>query len=332
MNVQLNQLVKSLLDKESIEQCSLQEVEQYARRHPYFGAAQLLLTKKLQLENHEQYDEQLQKTFLFFHNPLWVEHLLNENGSATIVPAPVPPRQKAEAVVAVPVIPATETEPVTETGVPPYTSLPTEETLPVISDPVIPEKTEEKAEAVVTVPVIPEKETEPVTETGVSSFVSLETEETPPVVIATMIPEKAEEETTVPAPPLVTSAVDLPVFEPYHTVDYFASQGIRYTEEEKPRDKFGLQLKSFTDWLKTMKKLPVSEISKTVEAQSEKKVEQMAEQSLSEREVLTESMAEVWIKQGNPEKALEVYQKLSLLEPSKSVYFAAKIEALQKKS
>ena len=84
MNAQINLLVKSLLKKDSIEQCSVQELQQYADRHPYFGAAQLLLTKKLQTENSEQYDEQLQKTFLFFHNPLWVEHLLNDTGNAVI--------------------------------------------------------------------------------------------------------------------------------------------------------------------------------------------------------------------------------------------------------
>jgi len=42
-------------------------------------------------------------------------------------------------------------------------------------------------------------------------------------------------------------------------------------------------------------------------------------------------MAEVWEKQGNAAKAIEVYTKLSLLDPSKSLYFAAKIEDLKKK-
>src|SRR5258706_14898896 len=84
MNLQINQLVKSLLQKDSLDQCSIQELQQFANRHPYFGAAQLLLTKKLQTENADLYNEQLQKTFLFFHNPLWVEQLLNETGSATI--------------------------------------------------------------------------------------------------------------------------------------------------------------------------------------------------------------------------------------------------------
>jgi hypothetical protein len=118
------------------------------------------------------------------------------------------------------------------------------------------------------------------------------------------------------------------LFEPYYTVDYFASQGIQYKPEEAPSDKFGQQLKSFTDWLKVMKSLPLTEISKSIDPKEERKVEQIAGQSLASEEVVTEAMAEVWIKQGNRAKAKEVYQKLSLLEPSKSAYFATKISEL----
>jgi len=120
------------------------------------------------------------------------------------------------------------------------------------------------------------------------------------------------------------------LFEPFHTVDYFASQGIKFKEEEKPKDRFGMQLKSFTEWLKTLKHTSAAEIATHADSSAEKKVEQMAEFSLAERHVITEAMAEVWIKQGNRAKAEEIYRKLSLLEPSKSSYFAAKIEELKK--
>ena len=118
------------------------------------------------------------------------------------------------------------------------------------------------------------------------------------------------------------------IFEPFHTVDYFASQGIRFKPEDQPQDKFGQQLKSFTDWIKTMKKLPLSEVGKSVDPKEERKVEQLAGQSLEQQEVVTEAMAEIWIKQRNYAKAREVYHKLSLLEPSKSAYFASKIKEL----
>lgn len=71
MNVSINQLVKSLLQKDSLEHCSLPELTAYAERNPYFGAAQLLLAKKLQTESPEKFEEQYQKTLLYFHNPLW---------------------------------------------------------------------------------------------------------------------------------------------------------------------------------------------------------------------------------------------------------------------
>jgi hypothetical protein len=90
-------------------------------------------------------------------------------------------------------------------------------------------------------------------------------------------------------------------FQPYHTVDYFASQGIKFVPEEKPTDRFGKQLKSFTEWLKTMKQLPKTETSKITDITPDTKVEQMAEHSNDESEVVTETMAEVWIKQGNKE-------------------------------
>lgn len=271
MNVQINQLVKSLLQKESLDQCSIAELQQFADRHPYFGAAQLLLTKKLQTENDDKYNEQLQKTFLFFNNPLWVEQLLNETGSASIV--------KSRSSVIDKLI-----TPEVKTGA------------NKIEKEVAPEhdiKDEKTVEPVLKIPAL-----------------------------------KIE--------PVETEKAEL-LFEPFHTVDYFASQGIKFRDEEKPKDKFGQQLKSFTDWLRTMKRLPVSDISENAESKTElsavveQKVDQLAEYSIADREVLTEAMAEVWEKQGNPVKAIGIYSKLSLLDPSKSVYFATKIEELKKK-
>ena len=67
----------------------------------------------------------------------------------------------------------------------------------------------------------------------------------------------------------------------------------------------------------------------TVDSGSEEKVVQLATNSLQEKDVETEAMAEVWVKQGQPEKAIDIYRKLSLLNPSKSSYFAVLIEKLK---
>lgn len=143
-----------------------------------------------------------------------------------------------------------------------------------------------------------------------------------------ILEEQPQAEIKLPSLTVPTETASTLTFEPFHTVDYFASQGIKLSQEDASGDKFGKQLKSFTDWLKTMKRLPAVEMAKTVDASTEKKVENLADHSVQEAEIVTESMAEVWLKQGNKQKAAEVYQKLSLLNPSKRAYFAAKIQNL----
>ena len=117
-------------------------------------------------------------------------------------------------------------------------------------------------------------------------------------------------------------------FEPLHTVDYFASQGIKITDEALGKDKLGTQMKSFTDWLKSMKKLHPAALP-VQNSLAEDIIQSAAEVSNIDTEILTEAMAEVLIKQDKKEKAIEMYNKLSLINPSKSAYFAAKIESIK---
>jgi hypothetical protein len=119
-------------------------------------------------------------------------------------------------------------------------------------------------------------------------------------------------------------------FQAYHTVDYFASQGIRLSHEVKTEDKLGKQMKSFTEWLKTMRRLPQATVEEVLDKTNDKEIEQIAADSLEDNEVLTETMALVLARQGKIAMAREIYNKLSLLNPHKSAYFAAKIEDLNK--
>jgi uncharacterized protein (DUF2342 family) len=122
-----------------------------------------------------------------------------------------------------------------------------------------------------------------------------------------------------------------PLFEPLFATDYFASQGIKFNEQAvNNEDKLGNQLKSFTQWLKTMKKIHGNQIPETAST-IDSSVELMAEKSNIEAEIITESMAEVFIQQNKFNKAIEIYTKLSLQNPSKSPYFATKIESLKVK-
>lgn len=113
--------------------------------------------------------------------------------------------------------------------------------------------------------------------------------------------------------------------EPYHTVDYFASQGIKADQN----DKFTRRVKKFTDWLKDMKTVPTAKINLNGDAENEIKVMETANASNETAEIITESMAEVLVKQGKKDGAVELYEKLSLLHPEKNAYFAAKISQLK---
>ena len=116
-------------------------------------------------------------------------------------------------------------------------------------------------------------------------------------------------------------------FEPLHTTDYFASQGIRLTDEPVSRDKLGSQVKSFTEWLKSMKKIHPAGAAVAADP-TDRNIQELAEVSNVGSEVVTEAMAEVLVKQNKTLKAIELYRKLSLINPSKSAYFAAKIDGL----
>ena len=114
---------------------------------------------------------------------------------------------------------------------------------------------------------------------------------------------------------------------PYHTIDYFASLGIKINMENE-KDELSLKVKSFTAWLKTMKRLQpgpetvtVKDIQSILNTQNDKENQPEA--------ILTEAMAEVYLKQGLREKAIDVYDKLSLQNPLNSHIFADKISQIK---
>ncbi len=114
---------------------------------------------------------------------------------------------------------------------------------------------------------------------------------------------------------------------PYHTIDYFASLGIKINMENE-KDELSLKVKSFTAWLKTMKRLQpgpetvtVKDIQSILNTQNDKENQPEA--------ILTEAMAEVYLKQGLREKAIDVYNKLSLQNPLNSHKFADKISQIK---
>ena len=324
MSEKIHVLAQQLFGKPTVAACDLQEIRDLVQRHPYFAPAQFLLLQKLQEENHPDYGAQLQKAVLYYHNPLAFEYFINAGRFYTDISFD-------------------EAEPEAETELPVITTKEEDGSVDVSESEVDHQEVERSAaesvlvenealpmqEVVVeeTTTELPLQENEALPlEPEVNDNMAQVEEPAVPVAESDVRPEETMTQPSsyqLPKPPVSDLA-----FEPFHTVDYFASQGIRLSQEEISRDKFGKQLKSFTEWLKTMKRLPAQ--TAPLDAVTEEKLEHLAEDSVHNPEVVTETMAEVWLKQGNTQKAIETYNKLSLQNPSKSAYFAALIENLKR--
>jgi hypothetical protein len=112
--------------------------------------------------------------------------------------------------------------------------------------------------------------------------------------------------------------------------DYFAAQGIEVDLYKVPQDKFTQQLRSFTAWLKVLKQKEGIPVMEEMAEENEKKIAAIAEKANTTADIITEAMAEIWLKQGNKRKAIDIYSKLSFIFPEKSVYFASRIEQIKK--
>jgi len=336
-------VVRSILQKESLDDCSVEELQSLAQQYPYFSPVQFLLAEKLRSADEHLYKQQLQKLSLHFTNPLWLDYLLNgyeqqaeERLNEAANEATLVDERVTEAPVSI------KSQPEISAPAEEYSA---EEIKEHSSSDIEPEGADIEGaapaqETIAEVPTVPAPATVEEVNDGAQvpqDFVSDQqdeqakevTVESPTEAIADSREPGEEINPPVVPTPKVQETEPALTFEPYHTVDYFASQGIKFVPEEKPADHFGKQLKSFTEWLKTMKRLPQSEVIKTTDPSSERKVQQLADHSITEEEVVTETMAEVWIKQGNKEKAIETYNKLSLLNPGKSAYFASLVEQLK---
>jgi len=132
--------------------------------------------------------------------------------------------------------------------------------------------------------------------------------------------------------PLVSETLEFEKESPKIVKDYFEAQGIEIDLASLPQDKFTKQLRSFTAWLKVLKQHEEnSQNMAEMGEDQEKMIAIIAEKANNATEVITEAMAEIWIKQGNKQKAIDIYSKLSFIIPEKSVYFASQIEQLKQK-
>ncbi|WP_126246540.1 hypothetical protein [Chitinophaga rhizosphaerae] len=156
--------------------------------------------------------------------------------------------------------------------------------------------------------------------------------------------EPAEGETPIRIHPMDAPAQETELtFQPLFTEDYFAYKKLKEpTNAESMTAKAAAEMRSFTDWLRQIKDNFAGKATKDWYHQQlhklyedddpevTERVEAMAIQSITlNDDIVSETLAEIWVRQNQPEKAIAVYQKLSLLNPGKKAYFAQKIKDLQ---
>ncbi len=284
---------------------------QIAEAHPYFSVAQYYLLLQTDKES-SNYSKQAAKTSLLFNNPFWLQFqlgntLLDNTNEDIASLSNITISEKIELVNAIPIEQKNDFPEIIqlekqEAEITPEIELKnTDQRLETINTP---EPATHFNEGITPLVNDIEQEDDSLSDQRISPFnfkFNLNTSE-------------------------VTE--DKITFEPLHTSDYFASLGIKLSGKILHSDKLGKQMKSFTEWLKEMKKLQPDQLPLQSE-QADLTIQKLAEASNLEIEVETEAMAEVLIQQGKKQKALNVYKKLSLLDPSKSAYFAAKIDQLK---
>jgi hypothetical protein len=163
------------------------------------------------------------------------------------------------------------------------------------------------------------------------------------------LPGAAQEENLEEGPirihPMDTPAEETTLtFQPLYTEDYFAYKKLKDPNNaEMMNEKAQAEMRSFTDWLRELKdnftagqatrnwyQQQMHRLYEDEEPEVSERVEKMAIDSITfNNDVVSETLAEIWVRQHQHAKAIDIYQKLSLLNPDKNAYFAQKIKELQ---
>lgn len=293
MNLNQEKALFHLTGRLNLSAANQHAIQQLVTEAPYFAPARFF--DVFGKQERKEWETAVQKTNIYFTNPYWLQYQL---GDTPVFPEPIEPAE-------------TTAEPIAEE---PVTAA--EQSLAAVKE--IMQKADPSQET--TGALDDELMEEPATQ---SDEIAEQAENKISGILSSQLadfkkPVKAGDQLDI----------DTEKQRP-HTIDYFASQGIKIDLSSIPQDKLTTHLRKFTDWLKTVKNTQgdVHRMESTPEM--ERAVAETAKISNQSREIVTETMADVLVKQGQTEKAIQLYIKLSFLNPEKSSYFAAKIEQLK---
>jgi hypothetical protein len=313
MNAAENNLIQLLTGKPSLQDVMVNELEEVTGKYPYFSLGQLFLTKKIKQSKPKDFTKQLQYCATYFQDTAWLQgqmyniELSTSQVTNTSAEAAPPVKDLVEETDIVNRSVSSNEQERGNVENSNLITLPAEDVLDNFTLEMDDVKDEPE------LPPLDEEELSTTNEVAIEAAAK----------IADVLQHQVED---FKAP--IDEESDLPIStEPYHTVDYFASQGINV--DTQAQDAFTKKVHTFTDWLKLMKRISNYPTDLGSDPEMESFVQSIADTSNQPKAVDTEAMAEVLVKQGKLDKAIEVYQNLSLLNPSKTAYFAAKINYLK---
>src|SRR5687767_6108091 len=82
MQHHIQTLVKHFFHKETLQEVTVNQLQQFIDDYPYSAVGQLLLAKKLHDSGAQNFDEQGGKASLYFHDPVWAGWLLRQHDVA----------------------------------------------------------------------------------------------------------------------------------------------------------------------------------------------------------------------------------------------------------
>src|SRR6187549_3083271 len=83
--MEITSIIQHVFKQPSLEGVSLSELERFTAKQPFFAVGQYLLLRKMQDIRDPGFEKQLQKTRLYFENPLWLQQLLLKKTDGVIV-------------------------------------------------------------------------------------------------------------------------------------------------------------------------------------------------------------------------------------------------------
>ncbi len=354
MNSIIENTLYHLTYQKNFDTVSEDQISDIVNEYPFFATGQLLYSLKLKKEANFKSASQIHKTALFFNNPEWYSyHLQNDDSLHFEIPS-------FDTTYSHEVNEEKEIEPVVSENTPASASqhfqhieIPSlEEVKDIMSgnaapvENIVPEALA-ASESFISAPVSEEikSETQHLTDHIEANLDEYDTEftdeqenevenEESDAHFSMSIPQSISNQLADAKAGLSKqlSNDDLDIKynnEHYHAVDYFDSQGIKLDLSKLPQDRLTRQLLKFTDWLKHVKTVSPNPKDLGTEPELETIVQSSAQHSNDTREIYTETMAEVYAKQGKLEKAIQIYIKLSFLNPNKTAFFAKKIQDLK---